>query len=131
LQIGSVASSFSSASSHGEWEDSNYPARLSPQQHPHDTGVQRAIFADASLAARFRAGRKSATAPYEAFSAARMGPPTPPLVPGESTADVFAATTPPLRRHTLGTDVADIQGWSSLPSEFAPLQNPQVTSIAY
>ncbi|KAG8719850.1 hypothetical protein FRC08_001852 [Ceratobasidium sp. 394] len=138
---GSVASSFSSASSHSEWEDSaNYttvlgaaPLRLSPaQQHPTaDGGVQRGVahLGDAALAARFRAGRKSATAPYEAFSA-RMGPPTPPLVPGpDATGD--GAFTPPVRRHTLGTDVAEISTW--LPSEFAPMQNAQqvVTSIAY
>ncbi|KAG8746405.1 hypothetical protein FRC10_005116 [Ceratobasidium sp. 414] len=146
---GSVASSFSSASSHSEWEDSaNYttvlgaaPLRLSPaQQHATaDGGVQRGVahLGDAVLAARFRAGRKSATAPYEAFSA-RMGPPTPPLVPGaesvgmlDRTPEGAYATTPPVRRHTLGTDVAEISTW--LPSEFAPMQNAQqqVTSIAY
>ncbi|QRV72852.1 GATA type zinc finger [Ceratobasidium sp. AG-Ba] len=139
---GSVASSFSSASSPSEWEDgANYTTlRLSPpHQHAaaHDGGVQRgaAHMADPSLAARFRAGRKSATAPYEAFAAARMGPPTPPLVPGAEAvgmADV-AFATPPVRRHTLGTEVADMSAWSALPADFA-LQNtqqPVVPSIAY
>ncbi|KAG9104724.1 hypothetical protein FRC06_011618 [Ceratobasidium sp. 370] len=137
---GSVASSFSSASSHSEWEDSaNYTTvlGLSPaQQHATaDGGVQRGVahLGDAALAARFRAGRKSATAPYEAFSAARMGPPTPPLVPGAESSGITpdGAFTPPVRRHTLGTDVAEISTW--LPSEY-PMQNAQqsvVTSIAY
>ncbi|KAG9127674.1 hypothetical protein FRC07_010899 [Ceratobasidium sp. 392] len=152
---GSVASSFSSASSHSaEWSEdtgANYttsvlgagtPLRLSPsQQHAtahimeSNGGVQRGVahLGDAALAARFRAGRKSATAPYDAFnSVARMGPPTPPLVPGvEPTGmpmpDAFS-TTPPVRRHTLGTDVSDIS-WSTLPAEFA-LQNTQ-QPIAY
>ncbi|KAG8775568.1 hypothetical protein FRC12_001410 [Ceratobasidium sp. 428] len=151
---GSVASSFSSASSvhSAEWEDTNAnyttvlgstPLRLSPaQQHAtaHDIGAQRGVghLGDAALAARFRAGRKSATAPYDAFSAVRMGPPTPPLVPGPGessgmvSADAFA-TTPPVRRHTLGTDVSADIAWSTLPPEFA-LQNtqqPVVPSIAY
>jgi len=156
---GSVASSFSSASSHGEWEDAtNYnaslglgtPSRLSPsQQHiGHDGGAQRGVghFTDPTLAARHRAGRKSATAPYDAFSVGRMGPPTPPLVPsaeGSGLLDnrppadgTFPTSSPPLRRHTLGTDMADISGWSTIPTEFAStvLQNPQqsvITNIAY
>lgn len=142
-------------SSHGEWDDvTNYPtapARLSPsQQHSvsHDGGAQRgaAHFTDASLAARLRAGRKSATAPYDAFSAARMGPPTPPLVPGAEASGLFdnrpvadggyPTSSASLRRHTLSTDMADISGWSTIPTEFAStvLQNPQqsvVTNIAY
>ncbi|CAE7231938.1 unnamed protein product [Rhizoctonia solani] len=150
---GSVASSLSgSASSHGEWEDSNYNtslvagsgSRLSPsQQHSpsHEGGVQRGHFADSSLAARFRAGRKSATAPYDAFSATRMGPPTPPLVPSDGPGLLEAAegaytSTLPLRRHTLGSDVAEISGWSTHPANFSTnvLQNPQpsvVSNIAY
>lgn len=155
---GSVASSLSgSASSPGEWEDSNYNtslvagnvSRLSPsQQHSpgHEGGVQRgaAHFMDSTLAARFRAGRKSATAPYDAFSATRMGPPTPPLVPtdGPSLLDAgaegaYPTSTPPLRRHTLGSDVAEqISGWSTIPADFSSnvLQNSQpsiVSNIAY
>lgn len=154
---GSVASSLSgSASSHGEWEDSNYNtslvagsgSRLSPsQQHSpsHEGGVHRGAthFADSSLAARFRAGRKSATAPYDAFSATRMGPPTPPLVPSDGaglldptqTADGAYISTPPLRRHTLGSDVPEISAWSTLPADFSSnvLQNshPVVSNIAY
>ncbi|KEP55364.1 GATA zinc finger protein [Rhizoctonia solani 123E] len=156
---GSVASSLSgSASSHGEWEDSSYNtslvagsgSRLSPsQQHSpsHEGGVQRgtAHFADSSLAARFRAGRKSATAPYDAFSATRMnGPPTPPLVPSDGQglldstqcAEGAYTSTPPLRRHTLGSDVPEISGWSTLPTDFSSnmLQNSQppiVSNIAY
>ncbi|QRW16396.1 GATA type zinc finger [Rhizoctonia solani] len=155
---GSVASSLSgSASSPGEWEDSNYNtslvagnvSRLSPsQQHSpgHEGGVQRgaAHFMDSTLAARFRAGRKSATAPYDAFSATRMGPPTPPLVPtdGPSLLDAgaegaYLTSTPPLRRHTLGSDVAEqISGWSTIPADFSSnvLQNSQpsvVSNIAY
>ncbi|KAG8716290.1 hypothetical protein FRC11_005120 [Ceratobasidium sp. 423] len=155
---GSVASSLSgSASSHGEWEDSNYNtslvagngSRLSPaQQHSpsHEGGVQRGAthFADSSLAARFRAGRKSATAPYDASSATRMGPPTPPLVPSDGpglldtaqSAEGMYTSAPPLRRHTLGSDVAEISGWSTLPADFSSnvLQNtqpPVVGNIAY
>ncbi|KAJ1309062.1 hypothetical protein OPQ81_004741 [Rhizoctonia solani] len=157
---GSVASSLSgSASSHGEWEDSNNyttslvagnGSRLSPsQQHSpsHEGGVQRGAthFTDSSLAARFRAGRKSATAPYDAFSATRMGgPPTPPLVPSDGpgllditqSAEGAYTSTPPLRRHTLGSDVAEIAGWSTLPVDFSSnvLQNrqpPVVSNIAY
>lgn len=155
---GSVASSLSgSASSHGEWEDSNYNtslvagngSRLSPsQQHSpsHEGGVHRGAnhFVDSSLAARFRAGRKSATAPYDAFSATRMGgPPTPPLVPSDGpglfdptqSAEGAYTSTPPLRRHTLGSDVAEISGWSTLPADFSSniLQNqpPVVSNIAY
>ena len=113
----------------------------------HDGGVQRGThFTDPSLAARLRAGRKSATAPYEAFSAARMGPPTPPLVPGVEGSGLldsrpmadgaYPTSSPPLRRHTLGTEMADISGWSSLPTEFAStvMQNSQqslVTNAAY
>ncbi|CAE6477882.1 unnamed protein product [Rhizoctonia solani] len=152
---GSVASSLSgSASSHGEWEDSNYNtslvagsgSRLSPsQQHSpsHEGGVQRGAthFADSSLAARFRAGRKSATAPYDAFSGTRMGPPTPPLVlsdgPGllDTPQSADSAYTSAPRRHTLGSDVTEISGWSTLP-DFSSnvLPNPQasvVSNIAY
>ena len=132
---GSVASSLSG----GEWDESytslaaGNGSRLSPpQQHSpgHEGGVQRgAHYSDSSLAARFRSGRKSATAPYDAFLASRMGPPTPPLVPGAESltpAEVtFAATTPPLRRHTLASEVAEIPGWSTIPSDF------QSVPIAY
>lgn len=134
---GSVESS--STSSHGEWDDTYLAAgngsRLSPpQQHSpgHEGGVQRGPthFNDSALAARFRTGRKSATAPYDAFSAVRMGPPTPPLVPAEG---IQSDPALPLRRHTLGSDVA---AWSSLPSDFSTnvLQNAQqsvVSNIAY
>lgn len=97
--------------------------------------MQRGHFTDSALAARFRTGRKSATAPYDAFSA-RMGPPTPPLVPAEGSglqSDAFSTSTPPLRRHTLGSDVAEIPAWSTLPSDFSTnvLQNQQPSNIAY
>ncbi|CEL63712.1 hypothetical protein RSOLAG1IB_05473 [Rhizoctonia solani AG-1 IB] len=156
---GSVTSSLSGgANSPGEWEDSSYNTSLvagngsrlsSSQQHSpsHEGGVQRgaAHFTDSTLAARFRAGRKSATAPYDAFSATRMGPPTPPLVPGDGPGlldaapcaeRVYPTSTPPLRRHTLGSDVPEISGWSTLPNDFSSniLQNPQppvVSNIAY
>ncbi|KAB5596342.1 hypothetical protein CTheo_327 [Ceratobasidium theobromae] len=76
-----------------DWDD-HYTSLAAGTGSRLDQHAQRAShYADPALAARFRAGRKSATAPYDVAR---------PLDP-----DPFP------RRHTLPSDAPDIPGWSS------------------